>query len=87
MKPFFLDCSCIANAISGFVEAGRVPKQLYPEEPQEQLKEKGLLLKLTSCFAEIARLFAMLTFEGVTDRKNYHLDATHWSRQVCFCCN
>jgi uncharacterized membrane protein len=47
-----------------FVDAGECPEHLYLEEPQWMLKEQSFWLRLTTCCATIAGLFASLAFVG-----------------------
>ncbi len=66
-----------------FEEAGGVPEHLYLEEPQWMWKEQGFWLRLATCCARIAGLFALLTFIGLTDGGDRHLEATEGPRNVC----
>jgi hypothetical protein len=52
-----------------------VPKHLYFEEPQWILKEQGFWLRLATCYARIAGLFALLALISLTGGKVYHLEA------------
>jgi hypothetical protein len=67
-----------------FVEAGKVPKHLNLKEHQWRLKERGCWLRLATCCARIAGLFASLAFIGLTDGGDHHLEATKEPREVCF---
>ncbi len=40
------------------------------------MKEQGLWLRLATCYARIAGLFASLAFVGLTDGRDHHLEAT-----------
>ncbi len=62
-----------------------MPRHLYLEEPQWSLKEQGFWLRLTTCCAKIAGLFALLAFVVLIDSRDRHLEATEGPRQVCFC--
>jgi hypothetical protein len=53
-----------------------VQEDLYLEEPQWMLKEQGFWLRLATCCARIAGLCASLSFEGLTDGGDRHLEAT-----------
>ncbi len=52
-----------------------MPKHLYFEEPQWILKEQGFWLRLATCYARIAGLFALLALISLTGGTVYHLEA------------
>ncbi len=49
-----------------------------------RIKERGFRLRLATCCARIAGLFASLAFVSLTDGKDCDLEATEGPRHVCF---
>jgi hypothetical protein len=65
-----------------FIEAGEVSEHLYLEGPQKRLNDQGFQLRLATCCAMIARLFAPFVFVGLMVSCYCHLTATAGPRQV-----
>ncbi len=78
LKPFFSVFSCTAKAVSGYRRSWCTARTSVLGGAS--MDEQGFSLRLATCCARIVGLFALLTFVGLTDGRDRHLETTEGPR-------